>query len=415
MTTLLLALHEGHPIAPHELWSAWSGEPGVLLGLGLTAALYAAGSARLPRRSGRRRVRSLEATAFWSGWLLVALALVSPLHRMGEALLSAHMVQHEVLMVAAAPLLVLGRPFTVMLWAFPLGWRRRLGRWGGRLRPAWALVTGVGTAWALHALVLLGWHVPALYQRTLDSAVIHSLQHTSFLLSALWFWWSVLPGRHLAGREGGAVLSLFSTMVYTGGLGALLAVSPRVWYPAYGNAALAWGLTPLEDQQLAGLVMWVPAGVSYLLATLWLVAAWLRQSEARVRRRERVRAGVAALLLVGLAAAGCGDRAALSAADAARLTGGDPARGRAAIRRHGCGSCHTIGGIPGADALVGPELNGVVARVYIAGVLTNSPANLVRWIQDPQAVDSLTAMPTLGVSRGEARDIAAYLYTLRAR
>ncbi|HEU4565694.1 MAG TPA: c-type cytochrome [Gemmatimonadaceae bacterium] len=98
---------------------------------------------------------------------------------------------------------------------------------------------------------------------------------------------------------------------------------------------------------------------------------------------------------------------------AARATGGTPERGREALKRYGCQSCHTIPGVTGADGLVGPPLAGIGKRVYIAGVLPNTPANLVKWIESPQAVDSLTAMPTLGVSASDARDMASYLYTLR--
>lgn len=99
--------------------------------------------------------------------------------------------------------------------------------------------------------------------------------------------------------------------------------------------------------------------------------------------------------------------------EAARLTGGDPEVGRERIRQYGCGTCHTIPGVPGADAAVGPPLAGIASRMYLAGVLSNSPANLMRWIQDPPGVDSLTAMPDLGVTTPDARHIAAYLYTLR--
>jgi cytochrome c len=98
---------------------------------------------------------------------------------------------------------------------------------------------------------------------------------------------------------------------------------------------------------------------------------------------------------------------------AAALTGGDPARGKAAISRYGCASCHTIAGVRGADGLVGPPLTGVASRVYIAGVLQNTPENLMQWIQDPPRVDQKTAMPKLGVTEADARDIAGYLYTLK--
>ncbi|CAN5745704.1 hypothetical protein BH24GEM1_BH24GEM1_18150 [soil metagenome] len=196
MIGLALRPHDGAPLAPHDLWTAWSWEPGVLLGLGVAAALYAGGMTRLRARAGdRTRARRREAVSFWAGWVLLAVALVSPLHRLGEALLSAHMTQHELLMVVAAPLLVLGRPFVVSLWGLPVGWRPVLGRWTGRFRPMWRAVL------------------------------------------ALLFWWSVLPGASLRGRHGAASLSLFSTMVYTGGLGALLTLGRPLWYPAYGAVA----------------------------------------------------------------------------------------------------------------------------------------------------------------------------------
>lgn len=99
--------------------------------------------------------------------------------------------------------------------------------------------------------------------------------------------------------------------------------------------------------------------------------------------------------------------------EAAALVGGDPAKGRAAIGRYGCSSCHTIPGIKGANALVGPPLTQIASRTYLGGVLENTPGNMIRWIQDPRGVDEKTAMPNLGVTDTDARDIASYLYTLR--
>ena len=111
--------------------------------------------------------------------------------------------------------------------------------------------------------------------------------------------------------------------------------------------------------------------------------------------------------------AACGGMSQAEQAAAEMTGGGDPARGRAAIERYGCGTCHTIPGVRGADSLVGPPLAQVASRAYVGGVLTNSPENMMRWIRDPRAVDGLTAMPTLGVSDQEARDITSYLYTLK--
>lgn len=112
--------------------------------------------------------------------------------------------------------------------------------------------------------------------------------------------------------------------------------------------------------------------------------------------------------------AGCGaDSYRMTDANAAALTGGNPEEGAALIRTYGCGSCHTIAGVPGASRQVGPPLTGLANRMYIAGVLPNSPENLVSWIQDPKAIDPLTAMPDVGVKPADARSIAAYLYTLK--
>lgn len=101
-------------------------------------------------------------------------------------------------------------------------------------------------------------------------------------------------------------------------------------------------------------------------------------------------------------------------ADARALTnGGDAARGKALIRSYGCGSCHTIPRVPGAESTVGPSLAGEATRAYIAGVMPNTPENMIRWIMNPPGIDDKTAMPNLHVSATDARDIAAYIYTLQ--
>jgi cytochrome c2 len=125
----------------------------------------------------------------------------------------------------------------------------------------------------------------------------------------------------------------------------------------------------------------------------------------------RVDARVAVLLMVGVLAACNRNREVVD--QAKQLTGGDPERGRWALRKYGCASCHTIPGVLGADGLVGPPLTRIASRVFLAGHLPNTPANLVRWVQHPQQFRSPTAMPEMGVSEVDARDIAAYLYTLR--
>ena len=127
-----------------------------------------------------------------------------------------------------------------------------------------------------------------------NNDAVHALQHVSFFGSALLFWWTIIHAHAPGGRAravtfGTAVLLLFGTALHSGALGGLLTFSRTLWYPAYGNAAAAWGLSPLEDQQLAGLIMWIPATFAYLVAALFLFAGWLRASEERVHQFEIVR------------------------------------------------------------------------------------------------------------------------------
>jgi putative membrane protein len=276
--------HDGAPLEPHDLWSAWTLSLPITVPLVATLVLYVIGTRALWRQAGAGRgVQRWQAAAFAAGWLLLVVALVSPLHALGEALFSAHMAQHELLMTIAAPLLVLGRPLVPAIFALPPGTRAGAARWtqGPTFRRGWAALTRPGSAWLLHAVAIWGWHVPGLYEATLRNGFVHALQHISFLATALLFWWTILhpawTGRGLA------MLSLFTTMVHTGALGAILAVSGQLWYPAYAATTRAWGLTPLEDQQLGGLIMWIPGGAAYLIAALALLGGSLRESERRAR------------------------------------------------------------------------------------------------------------------------------------
>jgi cytochrome c2 len=160
------------------------------------------------------------------------------------------------------------------------------------------------------------------------------------------------------------------------------------------------------------LIMWIPGSVPYLLAGLAMFARWLSESERRSARQtaSMLAARLVVVLVAVLALSSC-DRA--SGDDRYQLAGANPDRGPAAIRRYGCGSCHNIPGVAGARGMVGPPLGQVSQRVFIAGVLPNEPDNMVRWIENPQGVDPKTAMPNMGVTAQDARDIAAYLYTLR--
>ena len=277
----LALAHETGPLQPDDLWRAWEIDPGVAIPLVISAILYARG-ARVSRG-----ITAKSQWCFWSGWAILAIALVSPLHPLGEVLFSAHMAQHEILMLLAAPLLVLSRPLVAMLWGMPAPWRRSLGRWsrGNIVQKSWHGITGPFTAWWVHAVALWGWHAPALFQATLRSEWVHAAQHLSFFVSALLFWWALFYTHGRMG-QGQSVFYVFTTAVHSGILGALLTFSPVVFYPAYRATAPLWGLTPIDDQRLGGLIMWVPASLVYLAAGLMLLSQWLGESDRRLLARE---------------------------------------------------------------------------------------------------------------------------------
>jgi putative membrane protein len=284
--------HNDEPHSLSDLLKSWSWDPFVVIGLGLSAWLYFYGLGRLWRESvAGQGIKRWQAVSFACGWLALFTALISPLHTFGELLFSAHMVQHEVLMLFAAPMFVLGRPLIPSLWALPMNWRKKAGRLGkhGMIEKTWRVITNPLAAWAIHGVALWVWHVPVLFQATLESDWIHTAQHLSFFISALLFWWALIYGRHKIMSYGAAVLYVFSTAMHSGLLGALLTFTSNLWYPAYREFTATWGLTPMEDQQLGGLIMWIPAGFVYVIAGLILFAAWLRASERKAVASEKRR------------------------------------------------------------------------------------------------------------------------------
>ncbi|TMJ17396.1 MAG: cytochrome c oxidase assembly protein [Alphaproteobacteria bacterium] len=265
------------PALAHGGENHWTLAPAVTLPLVLAALLYALGLARLWRRADRGRPALLRrALCYAAGWLALAGALVSPLHEAGEKSFTMHMIEHEILMLLAALLLVAARPGAALLWAFPQPVRAVLapaGHW--RL---WRALADPFVATAIQAVAIIAWHMPWLFDLALTGEGWHAAQHLSFIASALLFWWAMLQGR--AGPFV-AALCLFATSMIGGGLGALMALASSPWYSAYAALGMTpAGLTPAEDQQLAGLIMWVPGGAWHLAAALWFLMRGLNRMEA---------------------------------------------------------------------------------------------------------------------------------------
>jgi cytochrome c oxidase assembly factor CtaG len=276
LPVVVASAHDGSDHAPGWTFDLWVTAP-----LALGALLYASGLARLWRRAGGGRPRlKRDAALFGLGWLSLAAALVSPLHEAGEDSFAMHMIEHEVIMIVSALLIVAGRPGAALLWALPAPLRRsagaaaRLGPWRGLVNPF--------AATAIQALAIGLWHVPALFDLALRSEGWHIAQHLSFVASALLFWSAMANGP--AGRAGYGVsaMCLFLTSLLGGALGALMSVAASPWYEGYARLGLTGiGLSPVEDQQLAGLIMWIPGGMVHLAAAAWFLFKWIEASEAK--------------------------------------------------------------------------------------------------------------------------------------
>jgi cytochrome c oxidase assembly factor CtaG len=278
----------GAPLAPGELWRGWTPEPAVLLALAVLATAYHRGLRRL-WRSGPRAVSGRQAVAFAAGLAAVAVALVSPLDTLAGALFAAHMAQHMLLIMIAAPLLVLGAPGLPLLLALPPAWRRRLVRIGRHplATAGWHLLSRPVVAWAVHVGALWLWHLPGPYQTALASDLVHAAEHASFLGTAMLFWWVVLAAdrrRRLA--PGFVALYLFAAALQGSALGALLVLAPAPLYPLQALGSASLGIPALADQQVAGLIMWIPADLVYLGSAAALFMRWLLSLEGAAPRHD---------------------------------------------------------------------------------------------------------------------------------
>jgi putative membrane protein len=280
VTTLLLMIG-GRAAQAHAIDTktslSWTFDPWIVIPLLITGILYLLGATCLLTRShtGLRTQRNRFAL-FAAGWLTLAGALVSPLHSLGERLFTVHMIEHEIIMAISAPLIVLARPIGTMMWAFSRRARLLLRAIlnASPVRTGWRWLSAPRVATLLHGIAIWTWHAPPLFDAAVTNVVLHRLQHLSFFVTAVLFWWAIFYCRD----RGIAAWDVFITMLHTSVLGALISLGPRVLYHVQTEHAQNWGLLPLEDQQLAGIVMWVPAGTIYAGIAIWLIAQWIKTS-----------------------------------------------------------------------------------------------------------------------------------------
>jgi putative membrane protein len=239
----------------------------------------------------RRILGTCGPLAFAGGMAILLIALASPLDILAAQLFSVHMTQHMLLLVIAPPLLVWGRPALAWQWVFAPRGRRILARWWHRAR-GWRRslenLQHPWPGWTVASLTLWIWHIPALYALALRSPALHAFEHVCFLLSACAFWSPIMQVKPAHRAHAATLLLTIATFaLHSGLLGALITFSQALLYhPPFHSSGT---LTPLEDQQLAGLIMWIPAGFVYLAAFALVFVRWMQPAQP-ARRRARAQA-----------------------------------------------------------------------------------------------------------------------------
>jgi putative membrane protein len=272
----------GAAAATPGFWD-WSLDPPLVLVIVL-ALLYRVGDRRTITAPSRRVAQRWARVSFYAGLVVLAIALSSPLDLLSEQLFWAHMVQHVLLLVVAAPLIVLSRPW-VRLWrALPLSARRTLARWlsqGQRAEPLRRLSRTLGSpavSFIAFCGVLLAWHVPALFDATLRSEALHALEHTLFFATAVMFWKQVIDSPPLHARLAAPerVVYVIGAMIVSWALAVVLALAPHPLYGFYAHlASRPGGISALADQQLAAGIMWVPGSITFVIVIFAYVHRWL--------------------------------------------------------------------------------------------------------------------------------------------
>ena len=267
-----------------SFWLAWSADPTALIGIPLAAVLYARGLRTLERR---RIHDNRRAAAFYIGLAALFIALVSPLDALSDELFLAHMAQHMLLMFFAVPAIQIGAPVIPLMRGIPRPLRRRIAIPVFKslfMRRALRNLFRPLVAWPLFIGILIGWHFPVAYEAALRNETIHLIEHLTFALGAYLWWWNVIDPAPLRASLSylARVPFVFITIVPNFVLGAFLTFAPNAWYPHYELTAPAYGITALEDQEIGGLIMWIPGSfvvAATLLLTLYYAVRYEQQMQ----------------------------------------------------------------------------------------------------------------------------------------
>ncbi len=270
------------PAATPGFWD-WAFDPPLVLVIDL-AIFYLLGARRTFTPERKRVAQRWRCASFWASLAILAIALASPIERLSADLFWVHMIQHVLLIAVAAPLFVAAAPWIRLCRCLPLDARRWLARGlchGERTAPLRALSRWLGRpvpSFAAFSVVLLGWHLPALFDATLESTTLHAFEHTLFFLTAVLFWKQVIPSAplHIRLVPAQRVGYLIGGMIVSWALAVVLALAPHALYSHYADLpSRPGGISALADQQLAAGVMWVPGSVTFLIVLFVYVHRWL--------------------------------------------------------------------------------------------------------------------------------------------
>ena len=262
----------------------WRPEPLILAAVAVAAVAWLWTARRVARVHPAHPPSPWRIAAFLGGLAAIVVALTSPIDAYEGSLFSVHMLQHLILELVAAPLLVLAAPATLALRAASPSVRRRLlCMLHSRLV---AVISFPLLAWVIFAAVNWGWHFSSLYDQALENPALHDVEHLTFLAAALLFWWPVVgvdPSRWRLPYPA-RLFYLFLAMPQNSFLGVALMSAPAVLYPHYLTNERSWGPSPLVDQNVGGMLMWVGGDVVFLLAMGLVVATWVRHEDRRTAR-----------------------------------------------------------------------------------------------------------------------------------
>jgi putative membrane protein len=266
-----------HPLTK-ALLSAWDLRPEILAVLIPLGILYTLGWLRLRKQSANRKLATWpRLVAYLSGLSIIAIVLMSPIDRLGGQLLFMHMIQHKLPVMFAAPLLWLAEPFPIILWSLPWSWRYRIGGLFTRnsvVRRVLAAITRPGVTWLVFIAVYLGWHDSTVYNAALSYDWVHDIQHISFVLVALLYWYPIIGAAPRLNRRlpsWGKIIYLIGTVPPNMALGVSIAFASEVIYTYYNSVPRLWGFTVMQDQQIGGAIMWIPGSMMFIMVALFVL------------------------------------------------------------------------------------------------------------------------------------------------